>query len=119
MIHLTTALCALALYAADLEIEIEVSPRILNLATKGEVVTVHTSIDYSLVDPESVTLNDVPIDWWKMDDCGNFVAKFSMDDIKNLPLKVDAYNTFELTGATESGEPFAGSSDVLVIRKGK
>lgn len=126
MTHLTAkTLCSLALAGGLLTamtlttaIDIEVAPRILNLGNKGQVVTVHTSIDYGLVAGATVTLNGVEIQSWKSDDCGDFVAKFSMDAIKGLPLNINAYNTLTLTGSTKSEELFTGSSDVLVVSKG-
>ena len=96
-------------------ISIKASPNVLNLLNKGEVVTVHTDIAYSLVEGATVTLNDVEISHWKADNRGNFVAKFVMQDIKDLPLNVGAYNTLRLQGQTVSGESFAGSTEILVV----
>lgn len=98
-----------------LEITIDVAPNVLNLQSNSAVVTVHTDIAYGDVDAPTVSLNGVTISGWKMDDCGNFVAKFTADDIKSLPLTVDVYNTFTLEGQTNSGEPFRGSQDILVV----
>mgnify|MGYP001415072775 CR=1 FL=1 len=96
-------------------IDIQVSPNVLNLQNSGEVVTVHTDIAYGLVVGATVTLNDVAISWWKSDDQGNFVAKFNISDIKNLPLKIGDLNTLVLTGTTINGDEFIGSYDVKVI----
>ncbi len=53
---------------------------------------------------------------WKADDQGNFVAKFSMQAIKNLPgLVIGENNTLRLAGVTSLGEPFEGETEVLVI----
>ena len=105
------------------EIEIQVSPNILNLQSNGIVVTIHTDVAYSLVDASTVELNDVEIQSWKADNQGNFVAKFNMDDIKGLPgLKIGEYNILTLDGQTTDGGTFTGSEEVLVINnvpKGK
>ena len=105
------------------EIEIQVSPNILNLQSNGIVVTIHTDVAYSLVDASTVELNDVEIQSWKADNQGNFVAKFNMDDIKGLPgLKIGEYNTLTLVGETTVGDEFFGIEEVLVINnvpKGK
>ena len=101
---------------ADINIEIKVSPNVLNLENQGDIVTVHTDIAYSIVISNSVLLNDVPIDWWKSDDRGNFVAKFEMADIKNLPLDIGGYNTLTLIGETKDGDTFIGSQEILVIK---
>ena len=104
------------------DIDIQVSPNILNLQSNGVVVTIHTDVAYSLVDASTVTLNAVEIQSWKADDQGNFVAKFNMDDIKDLDLDIGEYNTLTLEGITTDDETFSGSEEVLVINnvpKGK
>jgi len=98
------------------EIEIDISPNVLNIQSKSTVVTVHTDIAYSLVVGASVFLNGVAIDWWKSDDRGNFVAKFESDEIKTLDgLIIGDYNILTLTGFTTGVEAFIGTQDVLVI----
>ena len=98
------------------EIEIDVSPNVLNIQSQSTIVTVHTDIAYSLVVGASVFLNDVAIDWWKSDDRGNFVAKFVSDEIKTLPgLIIGDYNTLTLNGFTTGGEAFIGKQDIMVI----
>ena len=114
----STALLAIpliAVFAADILVEIQVSPNVLNLANNGQVVTVHTDIPYSLVVGASVYLNDVPIDWWKSDDCGNFVAKFEINAIKDIVEVGPA--TLTLTGDTITGETFCGVDEIEVIDK--
>jgi hypothetical protein len=98
------------------EIEIDVSPNVLNIQSESTVVTVHTDIAYSLVVGASVFLNGVAIDWWKSDDRGNFVAKFVSDEIKTLDgLIIGDYNKLTLNGFTTGGEPFIGMQDIMVI----
>jgi len=100
----------------SLEIAIDISPNVLNLQSQGTVVTVHTDIAYSSVDASSVFLNEIAIDWWKADDCGNFVAKFLMEDVKALEnLFIGDYNTFVIEGSTVNGESFEGEQDILII----
>jgi len=82
------------------------------------VVTIHTDFAYLQADASTVFLNGVEIQSWKADIQGNFVAKFNMDDIKDLPeLENDKYNTLTLKGQTKDGGSFTGSEDVLVINK--
>lgn len=103
-------------YAFD--IEIDVSPNVLNIQSNSTVVTVHTDIAYSLVAGATVFLNGVAIDWWKSDDRGNFVAKFDSDEIKTLDGLIEGdYNTLTLTGFTNSdpAEAFVGTQDIMVI----
>ena len=103
-------------YGFDTEIEIDISPNVLNIQSNSTIVTVHTDIAYSLVVGASVFLNDVAIDWWKSDDRGNFVAKFVSDEIKTLDgLIIGDYNTLVLTGYDIYGEAFIGTQDIKVI----
>jgi hypothetical protein len=97
------------------EILIDVSPNVLNLQSRGTVVTVHTNVDYNMVIASSVFLNGIPIDFYKSDDRGYFVAKFVMDDVKNLPLDIGEMNTLLLLGATDDGLSFTGTQDIKVI----
>ena len=98
------------------DIEIDVSPNVLNIQSNSTIVTVHTDIDYNLVAGASVFLNGVPIDWWKSDDRGNFVAKFNSDEIKTLEgLSIGGYNTLVLTGYTTGEEAFIGMQEIMVI----
>lgn len=105
------------------EIEIQVSPNILNLQSNGVVVTIHTDVPYSQVSASSVSLNGLEIDSWKADNQGFFVAKFDMDEVKELEdLEIGDYNTLTLDGVKITGVTFTGSEEVLVINnvpKGK
>jgi|GEM_PF-401986 len=102
-----------------ININIAVAPNVLNLQNNGQVVTVHTDLPYSSVAGATVTLNGVEISGWKSDNQGNFVAKFVMQDIKNLPLNIGELNTLTLTGTGEtvSGGSFSftGAADILVV----
>ena len=53
------------------EITIDVAPNVLNIQSEGEVVTVHTDIDYGDVDVSTVYLNGEYINSWKVDNWGN------------------------------------------------
>jgi hypothetical protein len=96
-------------------IEIQVSPNVLNLQNKGQVVTVHTNIAYSTVASQSVSLNGVEIDHWKSDNRGYFVAKFLMEEILALELEIGEYNELTLDGITTNGDTFTGTDLVLVV----
>ena len=98
------------------DIQIDVAPNVLNIQSEGEIVTVHTDIAYSAVDGASVDLNGVPIQYWKADARGNFVAKFVMDEIKTLDgLIIDGYNKLVLYGYTTDGDTFIGEQEIKVI----
>lgn len=101
------------------DISIQASPSTLNIQSMGEVVTVHTSIAYSSVIGGSVTLNGIPISWWKADNQGNFVAKFEMGEVKALAdtgdLQVPGENMLTLIGQTKDGATFTGETTITVI----
>lgn len=103
-------------YGEEIDVAIDISPATLNIQSAGTVVTVHTDISYYAVAFTTVYLNGVAIKSWKADDCGDFVAKFSMEEIKTLDgLIIGDYNTLTLVGVTTDGDPFVGADDIKVI----
>ena len=108
---------------------IDVAPNVLNIGSKGTVVTVHTNIKYSvaIVDGSEViscTLNDVHMIFCFADNRGYFVAKFNIDDIKDLPnLDYDELNALILTitdvGGTETFKATQGIKVINVVPKKK
>ncbi|MFH1265390.1 MAG: hypothetical protein ABIK89_06645 [Planctomycetota bacterium] len=116
------AIVALIVFASSplAATEITVSPNVINIASASTVVTVHTDIPYSLVEGASVTLNDLEISWWKSDDRGYFVAKFSSEEVKGLEEVAEAGAEgipvkLTLQGTTLDGEAFSGTDEVKVI----
>ena len=104
------------MFFSQITIDIQVSPNILNLQSNGVVVTIHTDIPFSQVDAQTVSLAGVDIDSWKANNNGFFVAKFNMDEVKDIEsLVIGEYNTLTLDGLKYSGDTFTGSEDVLVI----
>lgn len=102
----------------DFEIAIDVAPNVLNLQNQGQVVTVHTNISYGLVDAATVYLSGIPINSWKADNRGYFVAKFLIGDVKNLV--AIGSNILTLTGITTDGSSFWGEQTITVVdNKGK
>jgi hypothetical protein len=101
----------------SLEINIDVAPNVLNIASSGTVVTVHTNIAYSAVAGASVSLNDVEIAWWKSDSRGQFVAKFNMEEVETL-VNSDILElgkiTLTLSGNSNLGN-FSGTQTIDVI----
>lgn len=103
-------------FGYDVEnIQIQVSPNVLNIGSKGEIVTVHTDLPYSIVKGASVFLNGVPISWWKSDDRGNFVAKFDIDKVKYEAGLVVGENTVLFTGVTIYNVQFTGEQILRVV----
>lgn len=95
-------------------VEIQVSPATILIGSEeGEWVTVHTDIAYGLVASATVYLNDVPINWSKADNQGNFVAKFVSSDIRGIvsPGQVE----LTLSGVTVYGDMFSGTTIVRVV----
>ncbi len=111
-------LCLLAATAQiqAFEAVIQIAPGTLNIGSSSEVVTVHTDIAYGDVVAYSVQLNGVPIQSWKADDRGNFVAKFNSAAVKSLDgLVIGGDNELILIGATTDGDAFVGSDWIRVI----
>ena len=102
------------------EIEATVSPNILNIASASTVVTVHTNIAYSLVVGATVELNGVEISWWKSDNQGCFVAKFTASEVKGI-VEPGTTATLTLSGETTLGDTFSGTDyvDVIEVKKAK
>ena len=102
------------------EITIRIAPVTLNLKSEGNVVTVHTDVPYSAVAVYTVYLSEVPIQSWKADDRGFFVAKFLMDDVKTIDgLVINDFNTLRFVALTTSENPLWGEADVKVIDRGQ
>ena len=101
----------------NMEISITVSPSVLNIQNNGQVVTVHTDIAYGAVEATTVTLDGIEINSWKADNRGNFVAKFLIDEVKNLYPEVTAPVNAELilSGFTKTGISFFGVDEITVI----
>lgn len=119
----------------DESVEIQISPSTLNLAQNGNWVTVHVHLAYSLVEPGTVAMEGISADHTFADDCGDLVAKFKIQQVKNHLLDILGENfveetvELELTGQficdpvdpetpTESCE-FYGTDVIRVINKGK
>ena len=101
---------------AQEEISIDIAPSVLNLSNNGIVVTVHTDIPYSDVASESLFLDGVEIQSYKADSQGFFVAKFSIDAIKEVVKDdVNLNHTFVLNGELIDESTFSGTADVLII----
>lgn len=103
------------------DITIRIAPNVLNLSNQGEVVTIHTGEPYSEIVGASVVVvpdsgDPVAINWWKSDNRGDFVAKFVMEEIKNIPgISADETYHFVLQATTTTGEILVGTADVRII----
>lgn len=95
-------------------IVIEVAPNVLNLASDGSWVTVHTDIPYSEAVDAEVSLNGVDIAWSKADSRGYFVAKFVIGAVKDVVHAGDTA-TLELVVLTSTGDELVGTDTVKVI----
>jgi hypothetical protein len=98
------------------QIDIQCSPAVVNLQTSpnGTWFTVHADIAYRLVNAATVTLNNIPVKWTKVDNLGYLVAKFQLADVRGLLLPGD--NTLTLKGVTVDGLLFSGSATVRVVK---
>ena len=94
-------------------VQIVISPHALVIKSPGTVVTVHTNLGYYTVDHGSLELNGIPVSWTKIDSCGDLVAKFDMNAVKEIVNPPSA--TLTLTGCLKDGTEFA-ASDTIVVR---
>lgn len=97
------------------DLPIVVSPNVINLEAEGIWVTVHAEIPYSEVAATTVYLEDIEVEVVKSDARGELVAKFLLDDVKEI-LKVGE-NELTLTGTTYDGDSFSGTDEILVIQR--
>ena len=104
--------------AHGLDAAIDVAPNIINVGGSMESFVIHTNIPYGLVDPVTVTVNDVPLYAWKRDSLGFFDAIVLRSDIEEF-LEVGVENAITLDGWTTDIVPefFSASEDVLIIDK--
>jgi hypothetical protein len=101
-----------------LDVSIKISPSTLNLDSNGRWVTVHAEIPAAIVDRDSVMLEGISAGPVFADDCGDLVAKFPLEDIKDILTPSD-YVELTLTGDSEYGS-FVGTDAIRVIEsKGK
>ena len=99
----------------DVTIPIDISPNTINIESDGAWVTVHAEIPYGVVDYDyDVTLNGIVVELTKADNRGDLVAKFCVDDVKDI---VEP-GTAELTlhGVTDTGVEFTGKDTIKVIK---
>ncbi|MBU0968886.1 MAG: hypothetical protein KKA54_21220 [Proteobacteria bacterium] len=111
------------------DIEIDVSPNVLNIESPVEELTVHTNIAFAEVNCSTVELDvagsiTVPRLYCKSDNRGYFVGKFAAAPLKDSAdkLAIDEYNTFIMTGTaimtdtTTEVEEFSGKQEIKVIK---
>jgi hypothetical protein len=104
--------------AADLAVDIQCSPSVVMLVAvaAGDWMTVHTDLPYSDVDRTvAVELNGQPAKSLKADNRGNLVAKFDLTELRTH--LQPGWVALTLTGATVTGDTFAGSDVVRVLAK--
>jgi len=99
------------------KIVIMISPNTINLNSDGEWVTVHADIPYTAVDHVELFLNDVQVAWTKADNQSDLVAKFAVDEVKDIVSPPSA--TLTLSGVTVEGVAFSGSDTITVVKAGK
>jgi hypothetical protein len=95
------------------DVPIAVAPHVILLGSdQGGWVTVHVELPYGDVVGETVELNGIPVDRTFADARGEFVGKFSEDDVKAIVSPPEAEMT--ITGVTVGGDAFSGSCTVRV-----
>jgi len=107
----------LPLVADTIDAWVKLSPNNLVLASKSVWLTAHTNIPYGSVDTSTVCLDGLKASVTKSDDRGYLVAKFDVDEVKNMVSPPEA--TLTLSGALWNGTTFSGSDTIVVIAGGR
>jgi hypothetical protein len=95
------------------EVTIVISPNVVNLDSVGTWVTVHAEISYYDVDRLTVSLDGIDVVYIKSDARGELVAKFNLDDVKDILSEGEVDLT--LSGNTFEGVEFIGTDTIKVI----
>jgi len=103
------------------EIDIKISPNVINLNSRGTWVTVHADVPLAGVATATVYLDDVQVAWTKADAQGNLVAKFHLSVVKGIVAPPRA--TLTMVGQVTDPDgvvlfTFIGS-DTITVRAGK
>ena len=98
----------------SLTVPVKIAPHTVNLDAKGHWITVVAEIPYDTVDGSSVMLEGIAASSTQANCCGDLVAKFAIDDVKEI-LTVGEV-TLTLTGSTIEGGLFSGSDTIKVIK---
>ena len=103
-------------FADEETIEIQIAPATFNLNLDKPAVTVHTNINYAIVDNTTIKLNDISAVSTFADDRGNLVARFNSTKVKAIFDEPTPEATLNLTGEMLEGDnSFTGSDTVRVI----
>jgi len=104
-------------FAQENVIEVVVSPNVLNLQSNGGSVSLHTDINYNLVDGVELEVEGYfPEIRTFADDRGDLVVKCDIDTIKGMVSEGTA--TFNLTVDTTYGV-YLGTDTIEVISRGR
>mgnify|MGYP001813167667 CR=1 FL=1 len=127
VIILVSSIPASAEDPPPISLDLQIAPNVLNLSNQGTVVTIHTNYPYDQFDvskPAGVFVGDgsgsyVPINWWKADLRGDFVAKFEMDAVQGavaslgLPMGSSCSIVFKATSVNNA--VLGGAVDVTIV----
>lgn len=94
-------------------VPVDIAPNVVNIQSQGTWVTVHVEIAYDSVASASVTLNGIPVNTTFADNCGDLVAKFQINRVKEVLTPGDVELTLE--GDTIWGGSFSGTGTITVI----
>ena len=108
---------------AEGAIEVVVSPNVLNLNSNGGRVSLHTDIDFDVVDSAKLYVSaedglseEISISRIFADTLGDLVVKCDIDIVKGMVVAGDA--TFVLEVDTDDGT-YSGTDTIAVIDRGK
>jgi hypothetical protein len=100
--------------AQDLEIGIQVSPKVLNLSSAGTWVTIHADVPYADVLSYGVAIDgvNVPVARDKADLMGNLVIKLKRTVVDSIV--APGVVSVVVAGVLADGTAFAGDTDLRV-----
>lgn len=100
------------------EATIEIQPHTLAMHSLGGTVSVHTDIDYSAGVPWTATLSGLRAYLVKPDLCGNLVAKFDLDAVKELAAASGgAQLRLVFIATSNDGTEFTGTGTITVTKQ--
>ena len=100
-----------------IDINMVVSPNVINLESNGGSISVHTDIPYMGISNVILEINEKPVDTSTFqDNCGNLVVKADINDVKDIDtVTAGTYADFVIT-CNSYGTPCIGSDTVPIIQ---
>ena len=127
-------------YGQEEEVQIVIAPSVIFTSgtANADYVTVHTNIPFEEIDDDvspgnasltQITENcaddlvgedfSIEMAWYKSDDRGYFVAKFSIKTFLNMALCINGWNDFIIEGYKDDDTSFYSDKDTILVKDGE